>query len=159
MVLNIEVNYKGIYENIGVGASSVLHGLALTLERKASDNPGASVSIKDNTEPKDGFMVGFLNIAAVKMTDLSLDEAMTKIGYELTSFKKRGTFHDEYVFGTNAHVLSDDLYIGFWYDKSDNVLYLDLSARFDNETDALDAARSNKEKAIFNVASGEAKTV
>lgn len=159
MVLKIELNHKGMHKNVGVKASSVLHGLSLTLERKLSENPGASVSIKENVEPKDGFMVGILNLATVPLTDLSLDEAMVKIGYELTSFKRREFIHEAYVYGTKSNNWSDDLYVGFWYDKMDKLLYLDLSARFDDEATALEAAKENGEKAIFDILKGEAKTV
>ena len=56
----------------------------------------------------------------------------------------------------NEHELSrPNRYFGVWLDKEDNSVYLDVSHIYSEKEQAMSLAKWNKEKAIFNLGTGE----
>ena len=105
-------------------------------------NKGASLRLIDNkvlgSELKldKGYMVGNIDIIHVKSKDLTLTDMVTICNNRVVGL----TYDKEH-------------FLGSWYDESG--FYIDLSLHILDKDEAIKEGKRNKQKAIYDIASGE----
>jgi hypothetical protein len=111
-----------------------------TLER-VKENGGLSVSLKDGSEPTQGFMVAKgKKFAAIVKADDFFDEAK---GAEILS---------SYMKQHKSEFNNSNNYLGLWHNTDDGQVYLDVSENIKDEGEAISRGRERDQISIWDVA-------
>lgn len=117
--------------------------LADLIERDTRENGGASHTIDGQTPPAHGYMVGILGTEErVPLSVLDASAIIEYIGKHLDKL----AYHPH-------------LYVGTWLDEETNEVCLDLSLWEEVEKRARVLGVAGKQKAIYNLATGQSITL
>lgn len=86
----------------------------------------------------------------VRITDFST----IYFGYSASYDATQNSFNREDLKKVVQHALDNDKIVGGWYDEQDNLYYFDSSKIFYSESEAIEFAKANNQKAIFNLTEG-----
>ncbi len=130
-------------------SNHTLYGLALNAHDLHKRNGGCSLNVVTGETPKTGFMVSVADEFALAGDDLPTDVVKRYVAGDgrLTQFRRTNQIQN--------------CYLGTWYDNSspaDNIggiSVLDISVNVATLGEAMDLARKNHQRAIYDVAKGE----
>ena len=120
-----------------------LKNLAQLIEQDTRKNGGASYTINGAKPPAHGYMVS-LPLAEWRIKTHQLNDYTTM-----------------HYIGKHLAVLCNDQdrYVGTWLDEETGQVCLDVSMREETEESARDLGEFGKQKAIYNLATGESITL
>ncbi len=124
-------------------SNHTLYGFALNAHDLHKRNGGCSLNVVTGKTPKAGYMVSVADEFALAGDDLPTDVVKRYVAGDgrLTQFRRTNTLHD--------------CYLGTWFDEKTGNTFLDISVRVNTLGEALDLARKNHPRAIYDVAKGE----